>query len=106
MLNQDENEEINEHSKDEQEQTNETTQSSEETEEICTSCKNASIGCAECKKRLSNKINSSLEGIREKRQSFSDDYIKDVIQEGSKKARLKAKVVLQGAEEKIMMYRG
>ena len=66
----------------------------EEQKEICEACKCASIGCAECKKRLAKKINSSLAQIRD-----------DILHQGSKKAQVKAQEVLDGAVEVIKMYK-
>lgn len=80
--------------------------SKEEVSEICTACKSASIGCAECKKRLALKVNETLALMREKRISFENqkDYVKDVISDGSKKARIKAKTVLEGVADAVKMY--
>jgi len=50
-------------------------------------CEGATIGCIECKKRLSNILISYLEPIRQKREKLSDSGIEDIIREGQKKAR-------------------
>ncbi len=81
--------------------------STKEQEEICVSCKSASIGCAECKKRLSAKINEYMAPIRQKRAELQNqpDYLKDIIYEGSKKAQIKARETLAKVEHAIKMYK-
>ena len=79
----------------------------DEKQEICAGCTGATMGCADCKKRLVKKINDYFAPIREKREELAKDkdYLKDVIFEGSKKARAKAQEVLDGAEKVIRMYK-
>ena len=62
--------------------------SEEEQKEICNDCKNANIGCVQCKKMLAKNINKELSPIREKIEKFSNDkdYIYDVLNEGKKSA--------------------
>ncbi|TKZ35674.1 tryptophan--tRNA ligase [Brachyspira catarrhinii] len=62
--------------------------SEEEKKEICNDCKNANIGCVQCKKMLAKNINKELSPIREKIEKFSNDkdYIYDVLNEGKKSA--------------------
>ena len=80
--------------------------SNEEVNQICCDCKNAKIGCAQCKKMLANKVNQTLAPIREKRLELQKDsnYIKDVIIEGSKKAKVEAQIVMNGVLEAVKMY--
>lgn len=80
--------------------------SNEEVNQICCDCKNAKIGCAQCKKMLANKVNQTLAPIREKRLELHKDsnYIKDVIIEGSKKAKIEAQIVMNGVLEAVKMY--
>lgn len=80
--------------------------SNEEVNQICCDCKNAKIGCAQCKKMLANKVNQTLAPIREKRLELQKDsnYIKDVIIEGSKKAKIEAQIVMNGVIEAVKMY--
>lgn len=80
--------------------------SNEEVNQICCDCKNAKIGCAQCKKMLANKVNQTLAPIREKRLELQKDsnYIKDVIMEGSKKAKIEAQIVMNGVLEAVKMY--
>ena len=80
--------------------------SNEEVNQICSDCKNAKIGCAQCKKMLASKVNQTLAPIREKRLELQKDsnYIKDVIIEGSKKAKIEAQIVMNGVLEAVKMY--
>ena len=79
----------------------------EEVQEICSDCKNALMGCAECKNRLAQKINSEFAPIRQKRIELENDIKKvdEILYAGSKKAQIKAKEVLDGAIDVIKMYR-
>jgi len=79
----------------------------EEQNEICSACKSATIGCAECKKRLAQKVNNYFAPIRAKREELAkdEDRVKNILYEGSKKAREKAKPVLEGAIEVIKMFK-
>ncbi len=80
--------------------------SNEEVNQICSDCKNAKIGCAQCKKMLASKVNQTLAPIRENRLELQKDsnYIKDVIIEGSKKAKVEAQIVMDGVLEAVKMY--
>lgn len=79
----------------------------EECDEICCACKSAKIGCFECKKRLAEKINSKFAPIREKRIELEkqSDLIDNILHEGSSKARIKAKVILDRVIDTIHMYK-
>ncbi|MFW5998599.1 MAG: tryptophan--tRNA ligase [Bacillota bacterium] len=61
----------------------------EEADDIEESCRAGEIGCVACKNRLSEKINEMLDPIRERRAKYekSPDLIKDILMEGTKKAR-------------------
>lgn len=77
-----------------------------EINDICKGCKSAALGCAECKKRLADRINQTLSPIRQKRLELEKDpdMVKDILLEGSKKASLKAQEILDGAIDKIKMF--
>ena len=61
---------------------------SEESENICSMCKNASIGCVACKKLLAEKMNQIFEPIRERRHYYEEhrDDVRDIIKSGTAKA--------------------
>ncbi len=60
---------------------------SEEIKEIEEACKAGSIGCVECKKRCAANIQKIVDPIREKKESLTDEYILDIINEGNKRAK-------------------
>ena len=68
---------------------------------ICSMCRNAAIGCIACKKRLSEVLNSLLSPIREKRKSLEEkpEYIQDILQYGSEKARTEGAKTLEEVKE-------
>ncbi len=74
--------------------------------EIENDCKNANIGCSACKKELARVINDSLAPIRQKRIELEKDEntVKDILSEGSKKAKVEAQAILDQVEKIIKMY--
>ncbi len=60
-----------------------------DTRKIATACMGAAISCVECKGKLVESIAHVLEPFQEKRQALQsqDDYVRDVLHEGGKKAR-------------------
>lgn len=54
---------------------------------VAKTCQTGERGCADCKKELSSKIADRYEHFKEKRTTLTDDYILDILEEGSKKAR-------------------
>jgi tryptophanyl-tRNA synthetase len=61
----------------------------EELEETRSSCREGSIGCVACKKRLATKINSVLEPVRERRASWAAKprLVDEILAEGTARAR-------------------
>ncbi len=61
--------------------------SPEEQMEIASACRNATIGCFECKKRLAQKVIETTEPIRERAEELKNhpDDIKDVLKAGAKR---------------------
>ena len=74
---------------------------------VCDGCKNATMGCADCKRKLATKINEQLAPLREKRIQLESNMseVNDILHQGSKKAQIKAQQVLDGAIEVIKMYK-
>jgi len=68
-----------------------------EHENICSMCKNATIGCTACKKALADNLNNLLTPIREKRKVLEQkpEYIKDIILAGTEKAKLEGSKTLE-----------
>lgn len=59
-----------------------------EAPEVCESCKNATIGCVACKKRMNAILNGLLDPFREKRHYYEEHKgeVRDLIMEGTAKA--------------------
>lgn len=55
---------------------------------ICSMCKNASIGCVACKKLLAKALNDLLDPMREKRAYYEAhmDEVKEILASGTRKA--------------------
>lgn len=78
-------------------------------EEISTvrcECEKGLRGCAQCKRQLADKINAEMKQIRERRKYYEDnpDKVIQIIEEGSKKARIRAKEVLEHVRKLVKMY--
>jgi tryptophanyl-tRNA synthetase len=58
----------------------------EEVAEIENDCRQGHIGCVNCKKKLSNKINQLLEPMRERREKYNNESIREILMEGTKRA--------------------
>lgn len=74
-----------------------------ETREIATACLQAKIGCVECKKRLMVSIAGLLEPFQQARSRLSaqTDYVKDILNDGGKKARLRVTETVETVREKM-----
>ena len=70
-------------------------------EQIKTDCQTAAIGCVECKKMLGNNINKFLAPLQERRQAISDDYARQILSDGGKKARITARQTLNEVRDKM-----
>jgi len=77
--------------------------SSEEIDFVANGCKNAEIGCIQCKKILNQNISDELEPIRSKYHEYlkNTDFVFDVLNEGSKKATFLAESVMDDVYRKI-----
>lgn len=65
--------------------------------EICEKCKLGGIGCGECKKMLTDKINTFLEPIREKRAYYEahPQALDEIIASGNEAARTVARETME-----------
>ncbi|HEX3028035.1 MAG TPA: tryptophan--tRNA ligase [Clostridia bacterium] len=68
---------------------------------ICSMCRNASIGCTACKKELSGVLDALLKPVREKRKALEEkpEYIRDILMTGSKKAKEEGLKTLEEVKE-------
>lgn len=80
--------------------------SDEELSIIKSECEQGLRGCAQCKRELGAKINERFAEIREKRVYFENHIqeVKDIIEEGSAKARKVAQANLKEIRNIIKMY--
>ena len=64
-------------------------------------CESGSIGCVDCKKRLSGLINDYMAPIRERREKLAGDpdRVNKILEHGNKKARARAKETLAEVRE-------
>ncbi|MBN1366425.1 MAG: tryptophan--tRNA ligase [Dehalococcoidales bacterium] len=71
--------------------------------EIGKQCRIAGIGCVDCKKLLAKNMNEALAGIRERRADFAakPDYVKEVLADGAKRARVIARATMDEVRQKI-----
>ena len=78
----------------------------EDLRQIEADCTSAKLGCADCKRCLAKKVNEYLRPIREKRIELAKnpETVKEILIEGSKRARIEARKTLDGAKEAIGMY--
>jgi len=76
-----------------------------EFKEIEERCKAGTIGCVACKSRLAETLNSALEPIRSERARWSSKMrdVKDIVVEGSKKARTVAEATMRDARAAVKL---
>jgi tryptophanyl-tRNA synthetase len=77
----------------------------EEIETINVECRRAGIGCVDCKLRFANNLNKHLEPFRAKRAELAAQpgYVRDVLQEGGKRARAIAEQTMVEVREAIQL---
>lgn len=75
----------------------------EKVQEIDTACRNATIGCVECKQTMAASLNVALEPIREKRRELeaSPETIDAIIEAGNRKARKIARGTMEEVREVV-----
>src|SRR5665648_13669 len=78
----------------------------EQSKEISVGCKSGKLGCVECKKRLAQSLINKFDGFREKRKYYEKNpkIIKEIVMEGSIKARQSAKKTLDEAKKAMNLY--
>lgn len=75
----------------------------DEAENISSMCKNASIGCVACKKKLAETLNNLLDPIRERRAYYEShlDEVKEIINSGTGKANKIGNENIKAIKEKM-----
>lgn len=73
------------------------------TEEIADLCRQAKVGCVECKSLLAEEVNQALAPIRQRRRSLDSnpDYVNNVLLNGAAKAGEVARGVIKEVKEKM-----
>ena len=71
--------------------------SQDKLDEIVPACKNATIGCVDCKKILTDCLNDRLAPFRAKRDELARDpgFVNDLLADGSRRATVEAKKTIQ-----------
>ncbi len=80
--------------------------SKEQVETVRCECEKGLRGCADCKRQLGALVNEKFAPIREKRRYYEAhlDEVKDIINQGSQKARVEAQKVLSKVRDLMGMY--
>jgi tryptophanyl-tRNA synthetase len=75
----------------------------EKVQEIDTACRNATIGCVECKQTMAASLNAALEPIREKRRELeaSPETIDAIMEAGNRRARKIARSTMGEVREVV-----
>lgn len=68
---------------------------------VCEECKQGSRGCVQCKRELIDKMNEFLSPIRNKRKYYEErpELVQKILDDGTTKARLKAKEQMKKVRE-------
>jgi tryptophanyl-tRNA synthetase len=74
-------------------------------DEIASDCRNAKIGCVECKKLLAVNIASNLEPFREKKAALAakPNYVTEVLADGATRAEAIAKETIREVKQKMRL---
>ncbi|MBR6301413.1 tryptophan--tRNA ligase [bacterium] len=80
--------------------------SEEEVQTVRTECEQGQRGCAQCKRQLGEKINETFAQIRERRKYYEEhpEIVEKIIEDGSARAREKAREVLTKIRSLVKMY--
>jgi tryptophanyl-tRNA synthetase len=63
--------------------------------EVYAGCRSAGIGCIQCKGWAADSLVQILEPIQTRRGSFSESQVKEILEEGSTRARARAEQTMQ-----------
>ncbi len=78
----------------------------ERVSELETACREAGIGCTECKKILADSLNNLLDPFRQKRRELEENpqVIREVIHEGGERARRVAEATMQEVRSALKLF--
>ncbi|MGB9589747.1 MAG: tryptophan--tRNA ligase [candidate division WOR-3 bacterium] len=71
--------------------------------EVKPACERGKLGCVDCKRRAAAGLNEFLAPMRERRASFGEEYLLDVLREGSRKARKEAQETMSIVRKAMKM---
>ncbi|HHY37640.1 MAG TPA: tryptophan--tRNA ligase [Clostridia bacterium] len=74
---------------------------------VAEECSKAGIGCVRCKSRLVDLLDQMIEPLRKRRDEYArnPDMVRQILEEGAKKARKTAEAVVAEAREAIGLWR-
>jgi tryptophanyl-tRNA synthetase len=77
----------------------------DEVDMINVECRRAGIGCVDCKMRFANNLNKHLEPFRARRAGLESktDYVRDVLEDGGKRARVIAQETMKEVREAMQL---
>jgi len=80
--------------------------SEDEVDSINKDCRSAEIGCVDCKRLFAANLNKGLEPFRDKRAELEGDldYVRDVLVDGAKRAKVIAAETMAEVREAIGFY--
>ena len=75
--------------------------------EIARACQEATIGCGECKARLAESLAAVIEPFQERRAALEgkDAYVREVLEEGGRRARERFEPTVEAVAEKMGIIR-
>jgi len=66
-------------------------------------CRSAGIGCIECKGWVADNLVQVLQPIQERRASFSEAQVKEILEDGSRRARTRAEATMRQVRSAMQM---
>ena len=80
---------------------------SKNTSEIAENCRSGALGCVDCKKNLSENLNSSLAELRIKRKELENNagYVLNILEKGASEAREKALATMSQVRKAMNLER-
>lgn len=80
----------------------------EEQEKVCSECKKGARGCVQCKRELIASMNAFLEPIKERRKKYEENpkLVDKILEDGTKKAKEKAKMQMKKVKDAMMLDYG
>ena len=80
---------------------------SDDTEEIRAGCSSGALGCVDCKLKLANNLNSSLQSLRERRKELVNNkkYVINILNKGADEARQVASRTMTEVREAMHLTR-